>query len=74
MTRKKKPLVVSNDYIHRKITHMERLGIPAEIGMNGGACPSHLAEFQREERQRLNRNRALAFERANLSYDDYEDA
>lgn len=42
-------------YISRKISHMQQMGIPADIGPNGGACPNWLKELGEEDGKRQRR-------------------
>lgn len=48
-----------DSYIANKIVHMQRMGIPAGIGPNGGACPSWLKELREaDNKQKARRERA----------------
>lgn len=47
-------------YVLRKIAHMQRNGISAGIGLNGGAAPQSLIDVQKENRERKRQARRKA--------------
>lgn len=45
-----------DNYIARKIVHMNRMGVPASQGIYGGACPNWLTEQRKEEAKRASKS------------------
>lgn len=47
----------NGSYVANKISHMQRMGIPAGIGMYGGACPNWLKEQREQDEKKRTKTR-----------------